>query len=56
MDDLGISEGGMKALRLRVSAGGSQVESKAASQWRDDLRLFGLTWAAGFLFFLLVIA
>ncbi len=27
-----------------------------ASSWRDDLRLFAITWAAGFVFFMVFLA
>ena len=28
------------------------VEAAASSRWREDLRLFAVTWAMGFVFFL----
>ena len=40
----------IRQLRLLISS--SAGEDEAAPGWRDDLRLFAVTWAAGFLFFL----
>lgn len=34
----------------------ASVEQPAHRGWRDDLRLFAITWAAGFVFFLAFIA
>ncbi len=41
--------------RLRELFAGNGVAERAPD-WRDDLRLFALTWAIGFVFFLIVIA
>lgn len=40
--------------RLRVLIGSDAGETTPG--WREDLRLFAVTWAVGFLFFLIVLA
>ena len=32
------------------------ASQEVAGGWRDDVRLFGITWAAGFVFFLVFLA
>ncbi|WP_156678784.1 hypothetical protein [Sphingomonas profundi] len=47
----------MRRLRAMVQGdGGDEPGVSAPGGWRDDLRLFALTWAAGFLFFLILLA
>lgn len=57
MEGSGIDEAGTSATLLRrlrpLIPDGSAAP---VSGWRDDLRLFAMTWTIGFLFFLLLIA
>ena len=36
--------------------GGAAWQAAAAPGWREDVRLFAITWAAGFVFFLTFLA
>lgn len=51
-----MDEGGTTALLRQLRPLISEEGPVPASDWRGDLRLFCVTWAMGFLFFLLLIA
>jgi hypothetical protein len=47
----------LRRLRGLIAAPSNEMaEADAPSEWRDDLRLFLTAWAAGFLFFMVLIA
>jgi hypothetical protein len=56
MGDGGIDEAGSTAMLRRLRALIGSEASEPAPDWREDLRLFAVTWAAGFVFFLIVLA
>ena len=44
------------ARRLRIIVARQRGGNDGPAGWRDDFRLFALTWAAGFVFFMIVFA